>query len=171
VRTGPIPRTSGPEPRTSVTCPTRTPATSVIALGGPAHAPSHVRPVLVQPSNPSLLLCFPVLPLPYHMLACRADKASAPSQVKKQFQEKNLYEKVVIPAFTSQTGENQRLSPPSSNFWFLPCSHPRITPAPMRMTTTAVMALLLPYRLLSRCACVRIRCRHPSCRRSLLYSS
>jgi hypothetical protein len=50
------------------------------------------------------------------MLACRADKASAPSQVKKQFQEKNLYEKVVIPAFTSQTGENQRLSPPSSNF-------------------------------------------------------
>jgi hypothetical protein len=47
-----------------------------------------------------------------------------PHQIKKQFQEKNLYGKVVIPAFTSQTRENQRLSPPYSNFWFLPCSHP-----------------------------------------------
>src|SRR5258708_30165305 len=98
-------------------------------------------------------------------------RQALPYQRKKQFQEKNLYEKLVIPAFTSQTGENQHLSPPYSNFWFLPRSHPRITPAPMRMTTTTVMALLLLYRLVSRCACVRIRYRHPSCRRSLSYSS
>src|SRR6185295_14020075 len=35
VRTGPLPTTSEPSPETSVVCPTRTPATSVIAFNGP----------------------------------------------------------------------------------------------------------------------------------------
>ncbi len=57
-----------------------------------------------------------------------------PHRIKKQFQEKNLSEKVVISAFTSQTGKNQRLSPATSNVlvseykcafccsWFIPRS-------------------------------------------------
>ena len=39
VRTGPLPRTSGPSPSMSVTCPTSTPATSVIASSVPAVPP------------------------------------------------------------------------------------------------------------------------------------
>ena len=35
VRTGPLPTSSGPSPMISVVCPTRTPATSVIALAAP----------------------------------------------------------------------------------------------------------------------------------------
>ena len=38
VRTGPVPTTSGPSPRTIVVWPTSTPATSVMALSGPGHA-------------------------------------------------------------------------------------------------------------------------------------
>ena len=41
VRTGPWPRTSGPDPLTMVSCPTRTPATSVMAL----HRPAGYRPI------------------------------------------------------------------------------------------------------------------------------
>src|SRR4051794_13038252 len=39
VRTGPLPTTSGPSPAMSVVWPTRTPATSVIALKGPRGSP------------------------------------------------------------------------------------------------------------------------------------
>src|SRR6185369_13446399 len=44
VRTGPLPTTRGPSPQISVVCPTRTPATSVMAFSGPVGNRPRVKP-------------------------------------------------------------------------------------------------------------------------------
>src|SRR6266571_677114 len=58
VRTGPCPGTSFPSPRTSVTCPTRTPFTSVIASSGPGA----MRPMTIPSSRSRFLGPSPLWP-------------------------------------------------------------------------------------------------------------
>ena len=78
VRTGPCPGRSGPSPAWSVTCPTRTPGTSVIALSRPTGNSPTINPASRArgrpPSFPSPLILLSVLPVPVPVpvpVACR----------------------------------------------------------------------------------------------------
>src|SRR5260221_8444170 len=79
---GPVPTTSGPSPSISVTCPTRTPGTSVIALRGPGRP----RPMTMPRSRARIWRCYATRPgpvRPYHRAVIPAPRHSAPVRLRR----------------------------------------------------------------------------------------